>query len=264
MLLKSLLGFVGANQPAAQTHRDAPPRGGASCLGCLAAAVLAGAIALAPVAAKADAYRDLFEAVQANDSDKVRLLMLRGLGTNSPDPKLGPAVVVAAQNKAFAALSALLESPLTNLNVFNAAGESALMYAAMFGELAVVRQLVARGAEVNHPGWTPLHYAATGGHRDVVVFLLDRHAYVDALSPNRTTPLMMAARQGHITVARLLVESGADPSLKNDSGLGAPEYLVRAGHPDEAKWMFERANEFLRRYGTKEEPVPASGSGRSN
>lgn len=205
----------------------------------------------------ADPYQDLFKAVQDNDAGKVRLLMLRGLGTNSPDPKLGPAVVVAAQNKAWEALSALLESPLTNLNVFNAVGESALMYAALFGEIKVVRLLVARGAEVNHPGWTALHYAATGGHRDVVGLLLERHAYVDALSPNGTTPLMMAAREGHAGVARALVEAGADPSLKNEAELGAPEYMLRAGYPEEAKWLVERANEFLRRYGTKEAPVPA-------
>ncbi len=232
----------------------------ATCARQLALLALAGSFAFTPGAASADAYQDLFEAVQANDSDKVRLLMLRGLGTNSPDPKLGPAVVVAAQNKAFKALTALLESPLTNLNVFNSVGESALMYAALFGELAVARQLVARGAEVNHPGWTPLHYAATGGHRDLVAFLLERHAYVDALSPNATTPLMMAAREGHAGVARMLVEAGADPSLKNDSGLGAPEYLARAGQPEEAKWMVERASEFLRRYGTKQAPVPAPGA----
>lgn len=214
--------------------------------------------------AMADPYQDLFKAVQENDAGKVRLLMLRGLGTNSPDPKLGPAVVVAAQNKAWAALSALLESPLTNLNVFNGVGESALMYAALFGEIKVVRQLVARGAEVNHPGWTALHYAATGGHRDVVAFLVEQHAYVDALSPNGTTPLMMAAREGHTGVARALVEAGADPSLRNDSKLGAPEYMLRAGYPEEAKWLAERATAFLRRYGTKDAPVPAaSGTGGS-
>lgn len=223
----------------------------------LALACLGAALALSPAAARADPYKDLFEAVQANDAGKVRLLVLRGLGTNSPDPKLGPAVVVATQNKAFAALSALLESPLTDVNVFNAAGESALMYAALFGEIKVMRQLLARGAQVNHPGWTPLHYAATGGQRDAIALLLEHHAYLDALSPNGTTPLMMAARAGHVAVARGLVEAGADPSLKNEAGLGAPEYLLRSGNPEEARWMVDRANAFLGRYGTKQAPVPA-------
>jgi hypothetical protein len=222
----------------------------------VAGALCAVLVGVAP--AIADPYQDLFKAVQENDAGKVRLLMLRGLGTNSPDPKLGPAVVVAAQSKAWEALAALLESPLTNLNVFNGVGESALMYASLFGEIKVVRQLVSRGAEVNHPGWTALHYAATGGHRDVIAFLIEKHAYVDALSPNGTTPLMMAAREGHTGVARALVEAGADPSLRNDAKLGAPEYMLRAGYADEAKWLAERASEFLRRYGTKDAPVPAA------
>lgn len=225
--------------------------------GALALACLASTLALAPVAARADPYKDLFEAVQANDAGKVRLLILRGLGTNSPDPKLGPAVVVATQNKAFAALGALLESPLTDVNVFNPAGESALMYAALFGEIKVMRLLLARGAQVNHPGWTALHYAATGGQLDAIALLIEHHAYLDALSPNGTTPLMMAAREGRVSAARRLVEAGADPSLKNDAGLGAPEYLLRSGHPEDAKWMVDRANGFLSRYGTKEAPVPA-------
>ena len=94
----------------------------------------------------------------------------------------------------------------------------------------------------------------------MVQYLLDQHAFIDALSPNQTTPLMMAAREKHLTVAQLLVKEGADPSLRNEAGAGAAEYFLRSGDPESAEWIRQKATEFLRRYGTKDQPVPAAGS----
>lgn len=224
----------------------------------LAAILACGALLAEPV--RADPYRDFFEAIARDDVRGVRLQLLRGVSPNSPDPKHGPAIVYAAQEKAFAVVRVLLESPATNVNVFNKARESALMYAALHGEIDLVKRLVARGAQVNHTGWTPLHYAATTGQAEVIEFLLESNAYIDAASENGTTPLMLAARGNQTRAARLLVERGADPSLRNDAGLGAPEYLMRAGSTDEAEWMRDRATEYLRKYGTKQAPVPAAGT----
>ncbi len=207
----------------------------------------------------ADPYVDLFKAIERDDAREVRLLMLRGVGTNSPDPKLGPAIVYAARSKSFEALTALLENPATDVNVFNVAGETALMYASLYGQLDAVKRLIGRGAEVNHPGWTPLHYAASTGQLSVIEYLLEHHAYIDAGSTNGTTPLMMAARANRTDAARLLVREGADPSLRNEAGLAASDYLTRAGSTTDAKWMQERAGEYLAKYGTKADPVPARG-----
>lgn len=212
-------------------------------------------------AARADPYREFFEAIARDDVRGVRLQLLRGVSPNSPDPKHGPAIVYAAQQKAFAVMRVLLESPATDVNVFNQARESALMYAALHGEIDLVRRLVERGAQVNHPGWTPLHYAATTGQIEIIEFLLEMNAYIDAASESGTTPLMLAARGNQTRAARLLVERGADPSLRNDAGLGAPEYLMHAGSTGEAEWMRDRATEYLRKYGTKQAPVPAASDG---
>ena len=85
------------------------------------------------------------------------------------------------------------------------------MMAAFKGHKELVRKLIARDADVNKTGWTPLHYAATSGHLEVMLILLDEHAYIDAESPNKTTPLMMAAKYGTTEAVRLLLEAGADP-----------------------------------------------------
>ena len=119
----------------------------------------------------------------------------------------------------------------------NAAGESPLMLAALKGQLPMVKRLIDRKAEVNKPGWAPLHYAATNAEPvsvELVRLLLEHHAYIDAESPNKTTPLMMAARYGTPDVVRLLLEEGADPTLRNEQGLTALDFAVRAERRDAA------------------------------
>ena len=54
--------------------------------------------------------------------------------------------------------------------------------------------------------------------------LLDKDAFVDAVSPNATTPLMMAARGGHIYAVKLIYDAGADPTIKNQRGYTASDF----------------------------------------
>ena len=89
--------------------------------------------------------------------------------------------------------------------------------------------LLARGGQVNRAGWTPLHYAASGPEPKLVALLLERGALIEAHSPNRTTPLMMAARYGANDSAVLLLQRGADVRVKNDAGFNAVDFARQAG-----------------------------------
>jgi ankyrin repeat protein len=210
-----------------------------------------------PLAAREPGERELFEALALDEVAAVRKLLVRGVSSNAVDPEKGPAVVMAAREQSFKSLQVLLESPLTDVNIRNEQGETALMYAVLQGNLEVARALLKRGALINMPGWTPLHYAASAGQMEMAAWLLENHAYIDTASANGTTPLMMAAREGRPTLARYLVEQGADPSLRNQAGLGAPEYFLRRGDETNAQWMATKASEYLRRYGTQAAPVAA-------
>ena len=64
---------------------------------------------------------------------------------------------------------------------------------------------------------------------------LEEHAFIDAESPNKTTPLMMAAHYGTLSSVKLLLEAGADPSARNQLGLSAVEFAQRAGRQDAAE-----------------------------
>jgi ankyrin repeat protein len=197
---------------------------------------------------------EFWDAVRRDDVARVQTLLLRGVDTNAVNAEHGPAVAVAARERSWRTLSLLAGLSGTRVDAPNQLGETALMLAALHGDLDSVRMLVGRGAEVNRAGWTPLHYAATNGHVEVVRYLLERHAYIDAQSPNRTTPLMMAARHKRPDVVRLLVEAGADPTPRNEAGVDAAGYLQRHGETEMAAWLRQRATDYARRYGTLERP----------
>ena len=66
---------------------------------------------------------------------------------------------------------------------------------------------------------TPLHFASSFGHAKLVQVFLDRGADVDAQSGSHNTSLCLAARDGHLEVARLLLLHGANVYVRGDDGL---------------------------------------------
>jgi ankyrin repeat protein len=196
------------------------------------------------------ARADLLAAIRRNDPHAIRTALLRGAVANSLDEFGAPVIAAAAKAQSWDAVRALAELRGTDVDAVDRGGANAMMYAALHGELDLVKMLVGRKAEVNKTGWTALHFAAANGHVEVIRFLLERHAYIDAESPNGTTPLMMAARQAQTTAVQVLVEEGADPTPRNASGLDAAAYARAAGNPKLSEWLASRALEFGRKYGT--------------
>lgn len=190
-----------------------------------------------------------FTAIQRDDDVDVRTYLLRGTSHGARDENGTPALVMAAEHRSSKVVQSLLAIPGVDVGARNGKGESALMFSALHGQVDAVARLIELGAEVNQPGWSALHYAATGGSLPVVRLLLEHHAYIDAESPNRTTPLMMAARHGHELVTRYLVEQGADPSARNDSGLTAADYAHGKRNAALAEWLVDQSRAFRTRYG---------------
>ena len=62
----------------------------------------------------------------------------------------------------------------------------------------------------------------------VIEALLEAHAYIDAASPNGSTPLMMAAMYGNPASVQTLIDAGADLHLRNEQGLDALAFAQRA------------------------------------
>jgi ankyrin repeat protein len=182
----------------------------------------------------AGSYEDFFIAIKRDDPATITALLSRGFDPNTRDPDGLPGLYLAVREPSLKAAEALIAWPKSNVEVRTVQDESPLMMAALKGHLEIARKLIARDADVNKTGWAPLHYAATNGHVPVIRLLLDHHAYIDAESPNGTTPLMMAAHYGSPEAVKLLLEAGADPALKNKLGLTALDFAQRANRSDAA------------------------------
>ena len=182
--------------------------------------------------AQAGSYEDFFAAIRKDDAAAVTQLLQRGFDPNTPAPDGQDGLYLALRDGSLKAANALIDWPKTKVETRNAQDESPLMMAALKGHLDVVKKLIERDADINKPGGAPLHYAATGGHLAVMELLLEQHAFIDAESPNGTTPLMMAAHYGSPAAVKLLLEGGADTAMKNQLGLTAIDFARRGNRPD--------------------------------
>ncbi|MES2511452.1 MAG: ankyrin repeat domain-containing protein [Pseudomonadota bacterium] len=185
-------------------------------------------------ASYAGSYEDFFKAIKTDDAGTVQNLLTRGFDANTLDPQGQHALFLAIREPSPKVIKALLAAPKLDLNLLNSKGESPLMLAAFNGDLDLASQLVKRGADVNKTGWSPLHYAATKGQLALIRLFLENHAYIDAESPNGSTPLMMASMYGTPEAVKLLLDEGADALLRNQQGLTAIEFAQRANRKDVA------------------------------
>jgi uncharacterized protein len=192
-------------------------------------------VASAMSLAVAGSYEDFFSAIRNDNASSLSDLLARGFDPNTRDPKGNSGLTVAMQENSPKTAKLLLAQNGLDVDALNQAGESALMMAALKGNLGGVQALLARGAKLDQAGWAPLHYAAAGSEPKVVAMLLERGAIVDASSPNGTTPLMMAAQYGSEDSVKLLLDKKADLSKRNDRGLRAAEFARLAGRESLAK-----------------------------
>lgn len=182
--------------------------------------------------AHAGSYDDFFNAIKQDNAAKIKELLVRGFDADTSDPKGQIGLYLALSEPSPKTAQVLIDWPKTDVNKLNAKGESALMLAAIKGNQDMVEKLIKKGADVNKTGWAPLHYAASSGQSVIISILIENSAYIDAESPNGTTPLMMAAMYGSAASVKLLLQEGADPKLKNQHGLSAVDFAQRGNRPD--------------------------------
>ena len=178
-----------------------------------------------------------FRAINVDDDHSVKALLAAGFDPNTTDPQGQVGIYLAMREESNKVAAVLIAQPTLKVDAANTAGETALMMAALRGNLVWTQRLLERGAALNREGWTPLHYAASGPGLEVVKFLVERGANINAPSPNRSTPLMMASRYGAWDSAEWLLERGADVRLLNDRSLGAVDFARAAGRDGLVKRM---------------------------
>jgi ankyrin repeat protein len=116
--------------------------------------------------------------------------------------------------------------------------------AAMAGDTATVRRLVASGANVNvaqGDGMTALHWAAERGDVKMANELLKAHASVKAVTREASyTPLHIASKNGNAAVVRALLNAGADVKALTNSGATALHLAAGSGSADAVLALIEK------------------------
>jgi len=215
-----------------------------------------------------------------SDAAKVRVLIERGADVNAVSENGRSALLLAAMSDQSASVVRLLLShkanPLVmdkdrftvlmtaamggdtdtiaqvlntdvNVNAANAIGDTALMMAVTTGNVEAVRQLIARGAQVNvvsgEPSLpvkngiialgrlTPLLLAASYGPLDMVQTLLKAGARVNVADSRGLTPLMLAIATDHgdPEIVRAILNAGADVSARSVAGETAMDWAMKFG-----------------------------------
>jgi hypothetical protein len=130
-------------------------------------------------------------------------------------------------------------------------GMTALMMAASRGYPRIAKTLLRHGADPNlttEIGTTALHeLAGVEGpleqtawplQEELATALLDAGADVNAVVPiTGSTPLLLAARWGHVALVRKFLERGADPARKDALGLSALMHATEHHHLEIARLL---------------------------
>ncbi|XP_076274210.1 palmitoyltransferase Hip14 [Rhynchophorus ferrugineus] len=109
-----------------------------------------------------------------------------------------------------------------------------IVKATQYGAFARVKELIDAGYDVNQKDSetvTLLHWAAINNRKEIMKFLIDKGATVDAIGGElHATPLHWATRQGHLEACVILMNVGADPTLRDAEGCSCIHLAAQFGH----------------------------------
>ena len=158
-------------------------------------------------------------AIKTNCFIVAKFMLSRGIDVNAPSLDGNAPLAVAAMTGQYKIAEFLLENgALPNLQ--NQAGYSALSFAVK-SSLDIVKLIVKNGGDLfqlQKHNETLLHCACKKGLVDVIEYLLDQKLDINAVTDKGSTPLHIAIRERHNEAAHLLIQRGADTTIKDKSG----------------------------------------------
>ena len=143
-----------------------------------------------------------------------------------------------------------------DVNAPQADGATALHWAAYRGDKELADMLIRAGADVkaaNREGATPLWLASINGDAAIIAALITAGADPNEHLPLGRTPLMTASRTGNVAAMKVLLDHGADVNAKETlRGTTALMWAADEAHPAAVQLLIQRGADIK----TRSNPAP--------
>jgi ankyrin repeat protein len=123
--------------------------------------------------------------------------------------------------------------------------DTPLHAAAVAGDVARLRRLIAEGADVDardELGRTAVLAATVARQAAAVKVLVDAGADVDIRDDNLANPFLHAGAEGLLEILRIVNEAGADPAIANRYGGVALIPASERGHVEVVRYLLEASD----------------------
>lgn len=162
----------------------------------------------------------LFRAIEKDETEKAIDLIKKTGKTDCRDSAGNTPLIAACSRGNMAVIRELIECG-ADVNAVNSENESSLLAASKNGHLETISYLLDNNADIeirDNVGYGVLHAAAGFGHLAVLEILLPRIGSKDSPDAFGNTPLIYAAMYGHYNIVEFLLQNGADPDAQNVNG----------------------------------------------
>ena len=199
-------------------------------------------LVLVPASFGMSLHEQLMKAVESDNRCRVEELIVQGVDVNAEDGSCqasGWTALHGAANKSSSAIVKMLIAAGANVNACDEEGAAPLHIAAMQDRADIVEILMNAGADVNlNEQDAPLHFAAERNSVTTARLLLDRGADVDTQDCEEMTPLhRAAARRGSSTMIQMLIEAGADINARDQEGKTPLYHAMFEDRPDTVQFL---------------------------